>query len=160
YRDLGDLRRFAAGCDVVTFDHEHVPTEHIEALVADGVTVHPGPDALRYAQDKQLMRARLSELGIPCPRWAAIETVADIETFAASVGWPLVLKAARGGYDGRGVWVINSIEDAAEVLSSGTPLIVEAHVAIVRELAAVVARSPFGQGAVWPVVETVQSDGI
>jgi len=160
YRDLADLRRFAAGCDVLTFDHEHVPTEHIEALVADGVTVHPGPDALRYAQDKQLMRARLTELGIPCPRWQSVASAADLESFGNTVGWPLVLKATRGGYDGRGVWVVNSIEDATDVLASGTVLIAEERVPIARELAADVARSPFGQGAVWPVVETVQSDGI
>jgi 5-(carboxyamino)imidazole ribonucleotide synthase len=160
YRSLEDLRRFAAGCDVVTWDHEHVPNEHISALAADGVAVHPGADALRFAQDKAEMRTRLSDLGIACPRWRRIESPADLDEFAAQVGWPLVLKAARGGYDGKGVWVIGNAIDAAAVLASGTPLIAEAKVPIARELAADVARSPFGQGAVWPVVETVQRDGI
>ena len=160
YRSLEDLRRFATGCDVMTWDHEHVPNEHIVALAADGVKVHPGAEALRYAQDKAQMRARLTELGIPCPRWRRIESTADLDEFAAQVGWPLVLKAARGGYDGKGVWVVGNAIDAAAVLASGTPLIAEEKVPIARELAADVARSPWGQGAVWPVVETVQQDGI
>jgi 5-(carboxyamino)imidazole ribonucleotide synthase len=160
YRSLDDLRGFATGCDVLTWDHEHVPNEHIAALAADGVKVHPGADALRYAQDKAQMRARLTELGIACPRWRRIESPQDLDEFAAQVGWPLVLKAARGGYDGKGVWVVGNALDAAEVLASGTPLIAEEKVPIARELAADVARSPWGQGAVWPVVETVQRDGI
>ena len=160
YRSLADLRAFAAGCDVVTWDHEHVPNEHIVALAADGVVVQPGAAALRYAQDKAVMRERLTELGIPCPRWAPIASGDDLAAFGVEVGWPLVLKAARGGYDGRGVWIVDCVEDAAEVLASGTPLLAEEKVAIARELAADVARSPFGQGAAWPVVETVQADGI
>ncbi|HEV7203906.1 MAG TPA: 5-(carboxyamino)imidazole ribonucleotide synthase [Jatrophihabitans sp.] len=160
YRSLDDLRAFARGCDVVTFDHEHVPNEHIRALVADGVVVHPGPDALQFAQDKSAMRRRLTELGVPCPRWATVASERELDEFAAATGWPVVLKASSGGYDGKGVWVVGSLAEAAEVLGSGTALIVEEKVAIVRELAVDVARSPFGQGSVWPVVETVQRDGI
>jgi 5-(carboxyamino)imidazole ribonucleotide synthase len=160
YRNLEDLRAFARGCDVLTFDHEHVPNEHIRLLVADGVSVHPGADALRFAQDKQAMRERLTAMGVPCPRWAPITSAADLERFGADVGWPVVLKATTGGYDGKGVWVVESVEAARDVLDSGTSLIAEENVTIVRELAADVARSPFGQGAVWPVVETVQRAGI
>jgi 5-(carboxyamino)imidazole ribonucleotide synthase len=165
YRALADLRRFAAGCDVVTFDHEHVPSEHIRALVADGVAVFPGPDALRYAQDKAAMRARLGELGLPVPRWVDLSGAADpnqaLAGFAAEVGWPVVLKTIRGGYDGRGVWVLGSPEQARQVIAATpTGLLAEELVPIVRELAADVARSPFGQGAAWPVVQTVQADGI
>jgi 5-(carboxyamino)imidazole ribonucleotide synthase len=160
YRSLDDLRTFARGCDVVTFDHEHVPNEHIRALEADGVPVHPGSAALRFAQDKRAMRERLTALGVPCPRWAPIEDAAALAAFGDEVGWPLVLKATRGGYDGRGVWMVDDLAAAADLISSGTPLLAEERVQIVRELAADVARSPFGQGAVWPVVETVQRDGI
>src|SRR5690242_15304741 len=113
YRSLEDLRRFAAGCDVVTWDHEHVPNEHIAALAADGVAVHPSAAALRFAQDKSVMRARLTELGIACPRWAPISDAAALAAVGAEVGWPLVVKAARGGYDGKGVWVVKSEDDAA-----------------------------------------------
>jgi 5-(carboxyamino)imidazole ribonucleotide synthase len=160
YRSLEDLRRFAAACDVVTWDHEHVPNEHIAALAADGVVVQPGAEALRFAQDKAEMRARLADLDIPCPRWARIGSPQELDEFAAQVGWPLVLKASRGGYDGKGVWMVGNAVEAAAVLSSGTPLIAEEKVSIARELAADVARSPYGQGAAWPVVETVQQDGI
>jgi 5-(carboxyamino)imidazole ribonucleotide synthase len=164
YRSLEDLRAFAKGCDVLTFDHEHVPNEHVAALAADGVSVQPGADALRFAQDKAAMRTRLTALGIPSPRWADLsisdDPAARLAEFGEEVGWPLVLKATRGGYDGKGVWVLDSIADAQAVLASDTPLLAEEKVPIARELAAVVARSPFGQGAAWCVVETVQRDGI
>ena len=159
HTDLDALRAFAAGCEVVTFDHEHVPTEHLRALVAEGVNVLPGPDALVHAQDKQVMRERLSAFGAPCPRWTPVSTVEDVVTFAGGT-WPVVLKATRGGYDGRGVWTVSSAEEAAEVVGHGVPLIAEERVPLVRELSALVARSPYGQVAAWPVVETVQSDGI
>src|SRR5204863_1888762 len=100
HTDLAALREFAKGCDVVTFDHEHVPGEHIRTLAAEGVTLLPGADALRYAQDKRAMRERLSAEGFPVPRWRAVEAVEDIAAFAATVGWPVVAKAATGGYDG------------------------------------------------------------
>jgi 5-(carboxyamino)imidazole ribonucleotide synthase len=162
HTDLAALRAFAAHCDVVTLDHEHVPTEHLRALVADGVTVHPGPDALIHAQDKLVMRRRLADLGVPVPAYAPVTAADDVLEFAARHGWPCVLKAVRGGYDGRGVWLLRGPDDAlvASLLERGTPLLVEQFVTMRRELAALVARSPFGQGACWPVVETVQADGI
>ena len=164
HTDLDALRAFAKGCEVVTFDHEHVPQEHLRALVAEGVKVHPGPDALQYAQDKLKMRVRLAELGLPVPPFAEVHDVRDVLKFGAAHGWPCVLKAVRGGYDGRGVWMLNQPHSAElvvpELLEAGTPLMVEQCVPMRRELAAVVARSPFGQGAAWPVVETVQSEGI
>jgi 5-(carboxyamino)imidazole ribonucleotide synthase len=160
YHSLDVLRDFAVGCDVLTWDHEHVPNEHIRALQDEGVVTRPGPEALQYAQDKSLMRRRLTELGVPCPRWASIATEQDLTAFGDDVGWPVIVKAARGGYDGKGVWVIGSAAEAAELIASGTELIVEEKVVLARELAADVARSPWGQGAVWPVVETVQADGI
>ena len=162
--DLATLRAFAEGCDVVTFDHEHVPTEHLRALVAEGVQVYPGPDALRHAQDKLVMRRALAGLGVPVPPFGEVTRAQDAESFGAEYGWPCVLKAVRGGYDGRGLWMLNTPADArrlvAELLAAGTPLLVEQRVAMRRELAVLVARSPFGQGAVWPVVQTVQLEGI
>ncbi|MDQ4104658.1 MAG: 5-(carboxyamino)imidazole ribonucleotide synthase [Actinomycetota bacterium] len=162
--DLAALRRLAVGCDAVTFDHEHVPMEHLRVLVAEGARVYPGPDALRYAQDKLLMRRRLGDLGAPVPPFREVIRPQDAVSFGGEHGWPCVLKAARGGYDGRGVWMLNTVTDArrlvAELLGAGVPLLVEQRVAMQRELAVLVARSPFGQGAVWPVVQTVQRDGI
>jgi 5-(carboxyamino)imidazole ribonucleotide synthase len=160
HKDLDALLTFAKGCDVVTFDHEHVPGEHIRALADAGVTVHPGADALRYAQDKRAMRERLGELGVPVPRWRPVTEPADVAALGAEVGWPVVAKAVRGGYDGRGVWTLSGPDEAAPLLAAGTELIVEERVPLRRELAALVARSPFGQVAAYPVVETVQRDGI
>ncbi|TDV36851.1 5-(carboxyamino)imidazole ribonucleotide synthase [Actinophytocola oryzae] len=164
HTDLDALAAFAKGCDVLTFDHEHVPGEHLRKLVDQGVNVRPGPDALLHAQDKLVMRRKLAELGLPIPPFAQVESVDDVVVFAEEHGWPCVLKAARGGYDGRGVWMLNGADSAGELvprlLEWGTPLLVEERVAMRRELAALVARSPFGQGGVWPVVETVQSNGI
>ncbi|MDT7544536.1 MAG: 5-(carboxyamino)imidazole ribonucleotide synthase [Actinomycetota bacterium] len=160
HTSLEDLRAFARGCEVITFDHEHVPGDLIEALEADGLQVYPGSAALRHAQDKLVMRERLAGLGVPVPAFCPVATRAQLEGFARHVGWPLVLKAATGGYDGKGVWVVGSLEEADDVLASGIRLVAEEFVPLQRELAAVVARSPYGQAAAWPVVETVQADGI
>jgi 5-(carboxyamino)imidazole ribonucleotide synthase len=164
HRDLDALRRVAVGAEALTFDHEHVPGELLEKLVAEGVAVHPGPEALRHAQDKLVMRRRLAELGEPVPPFAPVAATADVEAFATEHGWPVVLKAVRGGYDGRGVWMLDSPEEAGttvpELLAAGTPLMVEQKVVLRRELAVVLARSPYGQAAVYPTVETVQVDGI
>nr|WP_255312188.1 5-(carboxyamino)imidazole ribonucleotide synthase [Rhodococcus rhodnii] len=160
---LDDLRAAATGSHALTFDHEGVPTEHLETLVAEGVNVQPPPQALIYAQDKLAMRRRLSELGLPIPPFAEVTWAGDVEAFADEHGWPVVIKAVRGGYDGRGVWMPEDADDAerivGEQLDKGTTLMVEQRVAWRRELSAMVARSPFGQGAAWPVVQTVQRDG-
>lgn len=160
HRDLADLRLVAAGCAAMTFDHEHVPTEHLESLEADGVAVRPGPAALVHAQDKAVMRRRLAELGVPCPRNAVVADVAAVEAF----GLPCVLKTTRGGYDGKGVWVVRSADDAAAAFdaaeAAGVEVLAEELVDFTRELSALVARSPSGQAAAYPVVETVQRDGI
>jgi 5-(carboxyamino)imidazole ribonucleotide synthase len=161
HTDLDALRRFAKGCDVVTFDHEHVPGEHIRTLAAEGVVLRPSADALRFAQDKRAMRERLSELGLPVPAWGPVTDAADVARFAAAVGGPpVVAKAVRGGYDGRGVWVLSDPAEAGRLIAAGVELIVEEAVPLRRELAAMVVRSPWGQVAAYPVVETVQRDGI
>jgi 5-(carboxyamino)imidazole ribonucleotide synthase len=164
YQNLDDLRRTAAGADVVTFDHEHVPSELLEKLAAEGVTIAPSAEALVHAQDKLVMRRRLEALGAPVPRYSAVDELADIDEFAARVDGPIVVKTARGGYDGRGVHLPDDLSGARDVvarhLAGGVPVLVEERVTIRRELSALVARSPGGQGAAWPVVQTVQCDGI
>lgn len=165
YRDLETLREAAEGCSVVTFDHEHVPTEHLHTLTDEGHACRPGPEALVHAQDKAVMRARLGHLGVPCPRNAVVDDLEAVERFAASLGgYPVVLKTTRGGYDGKGVWVVRSRDEVREVFSvaqaSGVDILAEELVAFRRELSALVARSPSGQVAAYPVVESVQQDGI
>jgi 5-(carboxyamino)imidazole ribonucleotide synthase len=161
YRSLDDLLAFSGGCDAVTFDHEHVPAEHLDALEKASVPIRPGGPALRYAKDKLAMRERLGGLGVPCPGFAPVTTLADVTSFSERYGgWPVVLKAISGGYDGKGVWVCESAAQAAGVLAHGIALIAEEHVEFTAELAALVARSPYGQGVAYPVVQTVQRDGI
>ncbi|SNT60062.1 5-(carboxyamino)imidazole ribonucleotide synthase [Actinomadura meyerae] len=163
-RSLDDLLAFAKGCDVVTFDHEHVPGAHIRAVAESGVPCRPGAEALAHAQDKLVMRERLSALGVPCPAYApvpAADPAAFLAEFGREHGWPLVLKATRGGYDGKGVWIVDEPSGQVErLLAEGVDLLVEQHVPFRRELAALVARSPYGQGAAYPIVETVQEGGI
>ncbi|MGY2066891.1 5-(carboxyamino)imidazole ribonucleotide synthase [Blastococcus sp. SYSU DS0619] len=160
HRDLDALRALAEGATVVTFDHEHVPTEHLESLEAAGTRVAPGPRALVHAQDKLVLRRALAEAGEPQPAWVEARTVHDVTVFADDVGWPVVLKTPRGGYDGKGVFVVHGPDEVAELLERHGTLLAEERVRMVRELSAQVARSPFGQVAVWPVVETVQRDGV
>ncbi|MER8161377.1 5-(carboxyamino)imidazole ribonucleotide synthase [Streptomyces sp. NPDC094472] len=164
YRDLDVLRAFAQGCDVVTFDHEHVPAEHLRALEADGVVIRPGVEALLHAQDKGVMRKRLSEAGVPCPRHRIVTDPEDVARFAEEAGegdgFPVVLKTVRGGYDGKGVWVVRGVEEAAEPFRAGVPVLAEEMVDFARELAANVVRSPHGQAVAYPVVESIQVDGV
>jgi 5-(carboxyamino)imidazole ribonucleotide synthase len=164
HTDLDALRTAAAGADALTFDHEHVPTDLLEKLVADGVNVAPPPSALIHAQDKLVMRRRLEALGAPVPRFAEVTDAADVDAFAGRVDTDIVVKTVRGGYDGRGVTLARDIAEAraaaSRYLADGAAVLVEEKVAMRRELAALVARSPFGQGAAWPVVQTVQRDGI
>ncbi|RZL79276.1 MAG: 5-(carboxyamino)imidazole ribonucleotide synthase [Rhodococcus sp. (in: high G+C Gram-positive bacteria)] len=163
HTDLNALRTAAVGSHALTFDHEHVPTEHLDVLVAEGVNVQPPPQALIYAQDKLAMRRKLGELGAPIPAFAEVTWAEDVVKFGAEHGWPVVIKAVRGGYDGRGVWITDDSDEAERIvtrqLDKGVSLIVEEKVEMRRELSAMVARSPFGQGATWPVVETVQRHG-
>ncbi|WP_136609451.1 5-(carboxyamino)imidazole ribonucleotide synthase [Sinomonas albida] len=163
YRSLEALREFARGVDVLTFDHEHVPTEHLLALMAEGVNVQPGPAALVHAQDKLRMRAAVDRLGLPNPRWAAVHHVQDLVSFGDEIGWPIVLKTPRGGYDGKGVRVLGSAADAAASIDwfgAMSPLLAEEMVPFSRELSALIARTPSGVAQAWPVVHTIQVDGV
>lgn len=172
HTDIEAVRAFASQCDVVTFDHEHVPAEVLAALQADGVILHPSPAALVFAQDKLAMRRRLTDIGIACPSWAQVSDAASLQDFGDRVGWPVVVKMPKGGYDGKGVRVVGSPDEVADWLSDALRdaatgdgplvdgLLAEQKVDFVRELALLVVRSPSGQAGAWPVVETVQTGGI
>ena len=163
YKDLDALLEFSKGLDVMTFDHEHVPTQHLQALLDAGVNVQPGPDALVNAQDKLVMRAAIDRLGLPNPEWSAVNTVDELVAFGERIGWPVVLKTPRGGYDGKGVRMVDSADDALETadwFQAMSPLLAEAKVDFSRELSALVARSPSGESRAWPVVHTIQVDGV
>ena len=173
--DAQALRALAERSDVVTFDHEQVDLDLLDELERDAVTLRPGVQTLRVAVDKAEMRTRLSAAGLPVPRYEALgvagipgsspdELVSTIVGFAARDGWPVVVKAARGGYDGKGVWLVHDAQAARVVCEhaarAARSLIVEAHVDVDVEIAAVVARGPDGSFAAWPPVETAQVEGV
>ena len=164
HHDYDALLAFAQGCDVVTFDHEHVPTEYLVKLQQAGIAVHPKPQALEFAQDKIRMREKLAEVGIPCPQWKEVSSVDDLDTFGQQVGWPFVLKTARGGYDGKGVWIVDDLSAASaifdEIFAQDIRVLAEEKVPFIRELAAQVARSPHGQCVAYPIVQSTQTNGI
>ncbi|WP_446721378.1 5-(carboxyamino)imidazole ribonucleotide synthase [Luteococcus sp. H91] len=176
YTDRQATLDFAKGCDVVTFDHEHVPTALLHEIEELGVSVRPGPEALVHAQDKAVMRRRMAELGAPNPEFEVCEDRDALIAFGERIGWPVIAKTSRGGYDGKGVWKIDGPEQAQEPFDalaqeattvdggvidrSGTVIVAEEFVDFARELSALVCRSPQGQAVAYPISETVQRDGI
>lgn len=162
--DPDRIRELAQRVDVVTFDHELVDPDLLASLVAEGHRVFPGPDVMRLAQNKRLQRETFAAAGIPGPAWTPVSSIDDLDRFAADHSWPVVLKATRGGYDGRGVWVVDDRDAAIDVLSDadahGTELLAEAFQPLDGELAVLVARSPGGDSRVYPATQTVQRNGI
>ncbi|MEI2716689.1 MAG: 5-(carboxyamino)imidazole ribonucleotide synthase [Candidatus Nanopelagicales bacterium] len=158
------LAAFGRGCDVVTFDHEQVPAPGLAALESSGTQVRPGSHSLTHAQDKIVMRQALTAAGAPCPAWLEWGPGTTMAHVTAEIGWPAVVKTSRGGYDGRGVWVAADETELAEVLAHplqpGARWLIEQYVPFTAELSAQVARSPHGQAVAYPVVRTVQTDGI
>ena len=164
YNRLEVVREFAKTVDVITFDHEHVPLPVLEALEAEGVKVNPPSKALAFAQNKLSMRKRLGALGLPMPSWAEIQDADALEIFIAAHGGVAILKTPIGGYDGKGVRVVRSADDAMDWLTNlaqyGGSLLAEEKVDFVRELAQLSARRPSGEFKAWPLVETIQEHGV
>lgn len=162
--DPAKVRELAERCDVLTFDHELVDPETLAGLERDGHAVYPSAATMALAQNKRRQRAELSAMDLPMPAFRDVETADDVAAFADEHGWPVVAKASRGGYDGRGVWVVASEEEArtvvAEAHEAGLELLVEEHVPLDLELAVLVARRPNGEITVWEPVETVQREGV
>ena len=164
YTHLDVVREFAETVDVITFDHEHVPLPVLEALETEGVKVNPPSRALAFAQNKLKMRKRLGELGLPMPAWAEIQDAAALQEFIEANGGVAILKTPIGGYDGKGVRVVKSADDAKDWLANlpqyGGSLLAEEKVDFVRELAQLSARRPTGEFKSWPLVETIQENGV
>lgn len=160
HRDADAVLAFASTVDVLTFDHEHVPQEVLVRLVEAGALVRPGPRALLHAQDKLVMRQRLSDLGIPVPDWARITDAAELAVFLGDHGGRAIVKTPRGGYDGKGVRVVAAADAVDDWFAAGGPLLAEEVVPFRRELAQSVARRPSGEMAEWPVVESIQRQGV
>jgi 5-(carboxyamino)imidazole ribonucleotide synthase len=170
--DVEAVRAFARQCDVVTFDPELVPAGVLAALEADGVILHPSPAVVVLAQDKLAMRGRLTEIGVACPPWAQVRDAASLQAFGDQVGWPVIVKAPRGGYAGKGPRIVGAPQEAADWFADAARdaarghgplvdgLLAEQNVDFVRELALLVVRSPSGQAGAWPIVETVHTGSL
>ncbi len=180
----GDLEAAASFGDVVTFDHELVPTALLYRLEEAGHVLRPTPAALAFAQDKLLARRTLADLGeagfmgktgIPgdadtdadtlVPAFAEARSARDAYAFAAEHGWPVVLKARGGGYDGRGVHILRSPTETARMLPEAPEgpepgWVLEEHLDLAAELSILVARRPSGEVASYPPVGTQQEDGM
>lgn len=150
-----DVARLTAGADVITFDHELVAPALMERLVATGIPVRPSPQSFRYGQDKLFARERLSAIGVPVPAFSPVPGPVELAGFAAEHGWPVVMKTVSGGYDGRGVQVLDGVPDLAWPAS-----LAEEHLDLAMEFAVIVARRPSGAMVSYPLIETVQRDGI
>ena len=178
----GEQPQDLADAAVLTFEHEHQDHALLQQLAAQGVSVQPSAQALLYARDKLEMRRAMTRLDLPQPAWSPVSQPAEVLEFALQHGWPVVLKTPQGGYDGHGVLLVNdaaelengeaakwfkALADGAGVGGGGSLggaqvscLLVEQAVNFTRELAALVARNPSGQVEAWPVVETVQVEGM
>ncbi|MDO5720489.1 MAG: 5-(carboxyamino)imidazole ribonucleotide synthase [Actinomycetaceae bacterium] len=156
--DLGDVLRLVEGAEVVTFEHEHIPQE-VLAELDTSISVQPPPHALLYAQDKLAMRRKLTEIGVPVPTWAQVTSHKQLRRFGQEVSWPFIAKTPVGGYDGKGVRVVNHNDSLDDWLERG-PVLVEEKVPFTRELAVLLARSPSGEIARWPIAQTIQRDGV
>ncbi|MDO5721672.1 MAG: 5-(carboxyamino)imidazole ribonucleotide synthase [Actinomycetaceae bacterium] len=157
-KDLAAMQKIAQDCAVMTFEHEHIPAHVLEAL-GEKVDIHPSPQALIHAQDKAVMRRRLNQIQAPQPRWKLAHSLQQVEEFGNDVGWPIIAKTPTGGYDGKGVQVVSAASEVAPWIEQG-PVLVEEKVDFDRELAVLLARSPGGEVAHWPVVETKQENGV
>jgi 5-(carboxyamino)imidazole ribonucleotide synthase len=166
YTDLKTVLSFAEGVDVITFDHEHVPLQILEALEAKGISVQPSSKALAHAQNKLVMREAFEAIGAPNPQWAAVSTPSELDTFIAEHGPEVIVKTPIGGYDGKGVRVVRSSTEVSNwfepsnLARLGGKLLAEEKVAFVREMAQLSARTPNGEFRAWPIVETRQKNGV
>jgi len=152
FRDLETVREFAKKCDVITFEHELIPLAIIKALENDGVVVRPSSASFIYSQNKAAMREFLKDF--PAPTWQVISKADEVKKF------PVIAKSISGGYDGRGVWKVISIDQLEEILVETNQLLIEELIDFDFEIAVMVARSPHGQATTWTPTQTVQKDGI
>ena len=175
--DLGDTAavcEWARSCDVVTFEHEQVPQELINAMHDEGITVFPSASAFAFSQNKLWMRQKMEELHLPNPQWQIFTE--ELTPTDIAITFPLIAKSITGGYDGRGVFVIDTFDELMALhqrmkldqkKKSGienypivVELLLEEQLSFDYELSVMVARSPHGQAATWAPTLTVQRDGI
>ena len=153
--DTEAVLEWASKCEVVTFEHELISQELIAAIAQSGVKVFPSAESFIYSQNKLAMRRKMEELELPNPKWE------EFDGTSCEIEFPLIAKSISGGYDGRGVFVIQDLEELQVLRErSGANLLIEEKLTFDYEIAVMVARSPHGQAATWAPTLTVQRDGI
>lgn len=160
WADRDTLMQFAQQCDVITLENEFVDASALEMLEQAGHTVLPGAKCIAITQDKFTQKTVLQNAGLPVPTFRAVESPEEILTAGTELGWQLILKTRRNGYDGKGNYTLRSgsdIEAGWRKLGGNTnDLMVEGLFPFVKELATIVTRGPDGAMVVYPIVETIQ----
>nr|AAB05791.1 phosphoribosyl aminoimidazole carboxylase [Synechococcus elongatus PCC 7942 = FACHB-805]prf//1909376A rbc downstream ORF 1 [Synechococcus sp.] len=161
-RDAAATAKLAQACDVITFENEFVDLPALTELEETGVRFRPRPAAIASLLDKLDQRQLLTRLGLPTPRFLAIAAATATESELTALGFPVVLKQRRHGYDGKGTQVLRSLAELQQALQSygDTPLLLEEFIPFEQELAVMVARSQSGAIATFPVVQTHQQNQV
>ncbi|BAB74441.1 5-(carboxyamino)imidazole ribonucleotide synthase [Anabaena sp. FACHB-709] len=150
--------------DVITFENEFVNLEALSLLANQGVCFRPKLDALSPLLDKYHQRCYLKNLGLPVPQFFALENQENLISKIDDLGFPLVLKSRRHGYDGQGTFIIHDLATLQEKIdlnhNTNTTYLIEEFIPFERELAVIAARSVDGEVVIYPVVETQQEQQV
>ena len=159
------VRAWATGCDVITFDHELVDLDFFAEIEASGVVVAPSPRALKFATSKAFQRTQMADAGIPVPKFLVLASYDRdaVDAFVAAAPHGVVVKADRGGYDGRGVLTPSTnaeVHDAVRDMLVAGAVVLEERVQLLQEIAGLLVRGRRGDQVAYPLVTTVQRDGM
>ncbi len=161
-KDPAALRQLAQHSDILTYEIEHINTSALKALQKEGATIYPSPDSLAMIQDKYRQKVFLAEHGIPVAPFRAVASPADIEQVAHEWGYPLVLKAKKDAYDGRGNARINQSQEIEHAIArlGDRELYVEKCLDIDKEIGLMIARNQRDKIATHPVVQMIHERDI
>jgi 5-(carboxyamino)imidazole ribonucleotide synthase len=162
YDDLAAVEDLGRRSDVITYEFENISIAPVELLEKLEYRVAPGSSVLRITQDRLLEKKFVRECGLPTADFAAVERMDDISEAAMTVGFPAVLKTVRGGYDGKGQWRANSLDEAKSAFAAarGAKLIFEKLIFFSRELSVIATRSSKDDVVTYPVCENAHDQGI
>ena len=162
YDDLRAIGELGARSDIVTYEFENIPLESVRALEEDGRSVRPDSSVLRTTQDRILEKTFVREAGIATAAFAPVAAGASPDAALAEIGFPAVIKTARGGYDGKGQWVVRDEAEAREAFEAarGAALIVERFVPFDIEVSVISARGADGSIVSFPVTENQHDRGV
>ena len=162
YDDLRAIGELGARCDVVTYEFENIPLASVRALEADGRLVRPSGDVLRITQDRLLEKSFVRDAGCTVGAFAGVSDASELDSAMEAIGFPAVMKTARGGYDGKGQWVVRDAASARAALADalGAALIYEAFVPFDLEVSVICARGSDGTIVSFPVTENQHDHGV